>query len=122
MMAWWEGSSEYDPSTGLPKGSSTDSKTKSDNYTTLVWKTATKVGFGVDGSWVVAWVCGVPAKPTTAVVKTNVPSTTCTKKTTAPAGAYDSCFNDMMLKALNVKREDHIAGKLTLDTTAAPTL
>jgi hypothetical protein len=67
IMDWWRGSSDYDPTTGLPKGSSTDSKTRSDNYTRLVWKGATKVGFGVEGSWVVAWVCGVPANPTKTV-------------------------------------------------------
>jgi hypothetical protein len=64
VMAWWKGSVEYNAATGLPRGSSADSKTKSDNYTTLVWKAAKKVGFGVEGSWVVAWVCGVPASPT----------------------------------------------------------
>ena len=29
VMAWWNGSKEYNPATGLPKGASTDSKTKS---------------------------------------------------------------------------------------------
>jgi hypothetical protein len=37
-MAWWAGSSEYDSATGKPKGTSADSKTKSENYTNLAWK------------------------------------------------------------------------------------
>jgi len=58
-MDWYNGSSEYDVSKGTAKGDSVDSKRKAKNYTTLVWKAATKVGFGVEGSWVVAWICGV---------------------------------------------------------------
>jgi hypothetical protein len=121
-MDWWKGSSEYDPATGLPKGTSSDSKTKSDNYTRLVWKAATKVGFGVEGSWAVAWVCGVTAKPTVEVTKANVPSTSCTTTTTTPVGKYDSCFNKMMLDALNKIRTNHVTDSLILDTAVVPTL
>jgi hypothetical protein len=64
MMAWWAGSSQYNEATGEPKGSSSDSRKHSDNYTRLVWKSASKVGFGYSGSWVVAWICDIPASPT----------------------------------------------------------
>jgi len=82
-----------------------------------VWKAGTdgaalKVGFGIDGSWSVAWVCGVPEAPTAATVKANVPSTSCTVATTSPTGSYDKCYNDMMLKALNKYRLDHIVDEL----------
>jgi len=122
VLAWWKGSSEYDPATGLPKGTSSDSKTKSDDYTRLVWKSATKVGFGVDGSWAVAWICGVPAKPTVTETKANVPSTGCTTTTTSPAGKYDSCFNKMMLDALNKIRKDHVTDSIVLDEAVVSTL
>jgi len=69
----------------------------------------------VKGSWVVAWVCGIPANPTAAVVKANVPTTSCEKVLTGTTkGKYESCFNKMMLDAINTKRRDHIVEDLTL--------
>lgn len=87
-MDWWKGKDSYDPSTGLPKDNQAITKSKSFNYTRLVWKTAKTVGFGIEGSWVVAWVCGdtITAEPKADVVKENVPSKECTKKTTNPTG------------------------------------
>jgi hypothetical protein len=122
IIDWWNGSSQYDAEKGKPKGDSTDSKRKSRNYTTLVWKAGTKVGFGVEGSWVVAWICGVKNDPSVKVTKENVPTESCTK--TAPTGTkhYNKCFNDMMLTALNTKRKDHIVKELTLETADAFTL
>jgi hypothetical protein len=96
---------------------------KSNNYTRLVWKqqadgkTALKIGFGVEGSWVVAWICGLPAEDTItpAITKANVPAVSCTKTVTgANAGTYDKCFNDAMILNLNVKRREHVVDDLAV--------
>jgi hypothetical protein len=122
MFYWFYGSVEYNPETGGPKGTSSDSKTMSDNYTGLVWKSATKVGFGIDGPWVVAWICGIKANPTADEVKANVPALKCMVETTNPVGKYDNCFQKLMLDKVNTYRKNHITGELTLDTAIAPTL
>lgn len=120
----------YNPETGKPKSESEDAKLKSHNYTRLVWKqkadgTKLKVGFGVQGSWVVAWMCGIPSDPTAEVTKENVPNISCMKdypETGTATGKYDGCFNDLMLKVLNLKRRNHIVDPLKLKTEKAADL
>jgi hypothetical protein len=63
----------------------------------LTWKSAKTVGFGIEGAWVVAWICDVKTNPSVAEVKANVPEGTCLNN-------YDTCFNSMMLKAINKRR------------------
>jgi hypothetical protein len=125
ILAWWKGSAEYKHAEGVPKGTSNASILATLNYSTIVWKTAKKVGFGVDGEWVVAWVCGVPSSPTADQRKANVPTTSCMKTAQAPAtwsGTFDGCFNTAMLKKINTLREAHIVGTLEHDDENAAKL
>lgn len=58
---WYKNSESYDYVTSKPKlvkGKEDEAtKIKSDTYTQLIWKTSTKVGFGIKGKFVVAWYC-----------------------------------------------------------------
>jgi hypothetical protein len=61
VNAWYAGASEYDAKVGAPKDpKNKEKKTLSDNYTTLVWKSSTRTGFGIKGKVVVAWICNEP--------------------------------------------------------------
>jgi hypothetical protein len=59
QLAWKDGEKEYDATTGAAKSATFDSETKAYYYTRMIWKSAKTIGFGVEGSWVVAWVCGI---------------------------------------------------------------
>jgi hypothetical protein len=58
---WYKNSESYDYVTSKPKlvhdKEDEPTKIKSDTYTQLIWKTSTKVGFGIKGKFVVAWYC-----------------------------------------------------------------
>lgn len=92
----------------------------SDNYTSLVWKTSTKTGFGIKGNKVVAWVCEAKAtdRSTPALFIKNV-SANCFS---AAPTRYNTCFNTLSLTAANEKRVWHEATKLTTDTGTAAAL
>jgi len=124
MQDWWNGKSEYDSATGAPKSKTSASETASNNYMKMVWKTADKVGFGIEGSWVVAWVCGttVTASPKTDVIKANVPAKKCQEDTTNPTGSFNVCFNDMLVNQLNTYRREHVTDDVSLDKTVAAEL
>jgi hypothetical protein len=66
---WYtEGAAVIDYNTGGPKTSPTD-QDKVDAFLRMIWKTTTKVAFGVKDKWVVAWYCDV--KPVTAKKSTK---------------------------------------------------
>lgn len=70
-------------------------------------------------------MCGIPSNPTAKVTMENVPDINCMRdypKTGTATGKYDGCFNDLMLKVLNLKRRDHIVDKLKLKDEKAAEL
>jgi len=60
---WYDGSTYYDFTANAAKTAISGAETRRANeFTRLVWKTTTKVGFGIsaDGRYVVAWFCETP--------------------------------------------------------------
>jgi hypothetical protein len=100
----------------------------------MVWKSHTKVAIGyheqsATSSYVVFWYC--PGKtPTTDFSKHRVttPSVApgevgaaCMKVGGAP-NKYNSCFNEVQLKATNKLRYDHLSDAVSVDETLAGNL
>jgi hypothetical protein len=83
------------------------------NFAQMVWKGTSKVGFGVQGKYVVAWYCedrGQVEDPVKA--KSNV-GIVCYKH------GYNRCYNDLALVHINKMRKNHKAQPLTFDEDAA---
>jgi len=106
---WFDGFKEYDFSTGAPKApKDAAKKQRSDEYTRLVWKASTKVGFGINGRFVVAWFCETEGnQPSTAAAfKENVPKN-------CLAGGLNTCFDAANRKVLDERRTWHGVTKAT---------
>lgn len=87
--AWYKGESEYDYTKGEPKKKEdAEKKLFSENFTRMVWKKTTKVGFGIKGKYVIAWYCEA---------KGNAGSTTEFKKNVGEkcinADKINTCYN-----------------------------
>lgn len=54
---WYANKASYDYVTTKPIDDKAPTKIKADTYTQLLWKTSTKVGFGIKDKFVVAWYC-----------------------------------------------------------------
>jgi hypothetical protein len=88
-------------------------------FTQMVWKNTSKVGFGVRGKWVIAFYCeqkgnvGIPAD-----YKANI-GAECMK-----TGEYNKCYAKLALAAHNKKRGFHELAKfqLTLDESMSKNL
>jgi hypothetical protein len=74
----------------------------------LVWKSSTKVGFGINGRFVVAWFCETEGnQPSTAAAfKENVPKN-------CLAGGLNTCFDAANRKVLDERRTWHGVTKAT---------
>jgi len=95
--------------TGQLISSANNDSTKNDKmlqFTQMVWKNTSKVGFGVRGKWVIAFYClqkgnvGIPAD-----YKANV-GEECMK-----TGEYNKCYAKLALAAHNKKRGFHELSK-----------
>jgi hypothetical protein len=85
----------------------------SNQFANLVWKSTTRVGFGVKGKWVVAWYCQTKATPGDSLASKNNIGRQCRKSGT------NSCLNDNQLKAHNDKRKMHDTAPLEWDKDLA---
>ena len=97
---WYAGETEYDYTKGEPK-KKTDKNKKaySDNFTKMVWKATTKVGFGVKGKYVIAWYCeATPNTGSTTEFKKNV------GEKCVNAAKINVCFNVKQVTSHNEKR------------------
>jgi phage gp16-like protein len=115
-MAWYAGEPKYDYSKGEPKSpKDKDAKAASDKFTQMVWKGTAKVGFGIKGKWVIAWYCDKGSTGNNADFKQNV-GEKCEKD------GVNTCYNEIALKAHNVKRKEHEAKDLVYDKDMAKAL
>jgi hypothetical protein len=112
--AWYAGSKQYDVATGQPKaGSDSAAVRNSDQFVNILWKGTTKVAFGVKGQYVAAWYCEVAATPRDGAATLLNVGKTCNTE------GYDSCYNDLQTKFVNVKRKHHETAGLKHDPNAA---
>lgn len=94
----------------------------------MLWKSATKVGFGYAGAYVVARYCAdakaeypkPPAKSVPAFALNVCPSTGCpTCPTPVPGLGYNNCYNTRALKYVNDLRKIAGSPALKLDKEIA---
>jgi hypothetical protein len=79
----------------------------------MVWKSSSKVGFGVFDKYVVAWYCEKAGETANAAQsKLNV-GKVCYKH------GYNRCYNDIALTAHNKMRKNHKADPVVFDEDAA---
>jgi hypothetical protein len=111
---WYDGMNHYD----FVAGTATTGKTvaqaaQSANFAQMVWKSSSKVGFGVFDKYVVAWYCETAGEPKNAAKsKLNV-GKICYKH------GYNRCYNDLALAAHNKMRKNHKADPVVFDEDAA---
>lgn len=113
--AWNKGQANYNFIKGEPMDKNDVAKKKlSDEFTRMVWKSSTTVGFGIKGKFVVAWICKK---------KGNDPYTTkdflANVKKNCIKGGVNTCFNSISLAAINEKRKWHQVKSLTTDVPTA---
>ena len=88
----------------------------------MVWKSTTKVAFGIKGKWVIAWYCDIagnnpPAPTDAAAFKDNVGSN-CLIFLTRPPQAlsyYNECYNTNQIAKHNQYRRIQGAPELVFD-------
>lgn len=91
-----------------------ETKVEQENFTQLIWRSSTRVGFGVKGDWVVAWFCDAAGNTTPAQNYVDNVNDVCVVK------GYNRCYNKMALKFHNQKRALHKDTKfLALDAAIA---
>lgn len=86
-------------------------KEKFDKFTRMMWKSATKVGFGIRDDWVFAWYCedAIPSAADEKDYEANI-LPLCIKD------GYNECYNKMALEAHNQRRVEHKGySELSLD-------
>jgi hypothetical protein len=75
----------------------------------MVWRSTTKVGFGVKGKWVIAWYCEVAGNTNGKTgYEANVGKD-------CVADGYNKCYADKALAAHNLRRGYHESSPLELD-------
>ena len=111
---WYNGKDEYNFATGSPKAPGDAEKSaKSNAFARVVWKATTKVAFGVQDNYVIAWYCEVAAETTNvALSKLNVGQV-------CYLHGYNKCYNDLALSAHNKYRKHHETAPVLFDEDAA---
>lgn len=79
----------------------------------MVWKSSTKVGFGVFDKYVVAWYCEVAAETT------NIPKSVMNVGKVCYKHGYNECYNKIALDEHNKMRKNHKANPVVFDQDAA---
>ena len=112
---WYENKQYYDFAKGeLTKGKESEGK----KFTSMMWRKSKKVGFGIKGKFVVAWYCPKGNDPDTSTdYKKNVceegKCLKCLKKDKDNNdGEWNTCYNEIALKATNVFRKEYKAKDL----------
>lgn len=96
--SWYSGKIEYDFKAAKPKNSKDVAKKRdSDEFTRMIWKSSTTVGFGIHKNRsVVAWYCAKAGNlpDNTKAFSENV-------NDVCIVNGYNKCYNDMALKYHN---------------------
>jgi hypothetical protein len=108
---WYKGESDYSYEKGTAKEATDVAKSAAArDFAQMVWKSTTKVGFGVKGKWVIAWYCEAAAStgsPTESVANVG--------EKCIDSDGVNTCYADRALLAHNTRRAYHESGKLEHD-------
>jgi len=122
--AWYhEGKPWYDAATGATKAGATAGQQELGyRYTRMLWKSTTKVAFGIKGKYVVAWYCSTvadEAAPKPADFKKNVGTSCLVFDAADQKKVYNECYNKRQRTLHNAKRILHEARDLDFNKEAS---
>jgi len=105
--SWYAGMKHFNFETGESRApNDTDMNNQFLAFSRMMWRKSTKVGFGIRGSYVMAWYCNEPMKTQTQTAadyklyKANVGKL-------CLVDGYNQCYNDKAIEAHNAAREKH---------------
>jgi hypothetical protein len=107
---WYKGETEYSYEKGTAKDATDVEKSAAArDFAQMVWKSTTKVGFGVKGKWVIAWYCDSAASTG------SPPESVANVGQKCIADGVNTCYTTSALLAHNTRRAYHESDKLAHD-------